>query len=167
MKCDVNIFGMLVDHDDVVHADVHGAVVIPAEAVRSFQRRSTSWRDARRLFSTGRARLALRARQCVERSANRAKSTDRGQERRVASQPLRVGVIGCGFFAENHLAAWASMDDVALAAVCDLDLGKARSAAERHKAGAAYADATEMLDREQLDFVDIVTTMNRMCSSWA
>jgi regulator of RNase E activity RraA len=35
MKCDVNIFGMLVGHDDVVHADVHGAVVIPAAAVRA------------------------------------------------------------------------------------------------------------------------------------
>jgi regulator of RNase E activity RraA len=35
MKCDVNIFGMLVGHDDVVHADVHGAVVIPAKAVRA------------------------------------------------------------------------------------------------------------------------------------
>ncbi len=35
MNCDVNIFGMLVRHDDVVHADVHGAVVIPAEAVRA------------------------------------------------------------------------------------------------------------------------------------
>lgn len=34
MKCDVNIFGMLVVHDDVIHADVHGAVVIPAGAVR-------------------------------------------------------------------------------------------------------------------------------------
>jgi regulator of RNase E activity RraA len=30
----VNIFGMQAGHDDVVHADVHGAVVIPAEAVR-------------------------------------------------------------------------------------------------------------------------------------
>ena len=34
MKCEVNIFGMLVAHDDVIHADVHGAVVIPADAVR-------------------------------------------------------------------------------------------------------------------------------------
>ena len=51
------------------------------------------------------------------------------------------------------------MDDVVLAAVCDLDVGKARSAAERHGAGAAYGDAAEMLDREKLDFVDIVTTM--------
>jgi regulator of RNase E activity RraA len=35
MKCDVNVFGMLVGHDDVVHADVHGAVIIPAGAVRA------------------------------------------------------------------------------------------------------------------------------------
>jgi regulator of RNase E activity RraA len=33
MRCEVNVFGMLVNHDDVVHADFHGAVVIPAEAV--------------------------------------------------------------------------------------------------------------------------------------
>ena len=30
----VNIFGMQVAHDDVIHADFHGAVVIPADAVR-------------------------------------------------------------------------------------------------------------------------------------
>lgn len=30
----VNVFGMMVGHDDVVHADFHGAVVIPAEAVK-------------------------------------------------------------------------------------------------------------------------------------
>jgi regulator of RNase E activity RraA len=33
MNCQVNIFGMLVGHDDVVHADFHGAVVIPADSV--------------------------------------------------------------------------------------------------------------------------------------
>ncbi len=30
----VNVFGMNAVHDDVIHADFHGAVVIPAEAVR-------------------------------------------------------------------------------------------------------------------------------------
>jgi regulator of RNase E activity RraA len=34
MRCEVNIFGMLVQEDDVIHADYHGAVVIPADAVR-------------------------------------------------------------------------------------------------------------------------------------
>jgi regulator of RNase E activity RraA len=32
---DVIVHGMPVLHDDVVHADRHGAVVIPAEAVRA------------------------------------------------------------------------------------------------------------------------------------
>jgi regulator of RNase E activity RraA len=31
----VNIFGMQAAHDDVIHADFHGAVVIPAAAVRA------------------------------------------------------------------------------------------------------------------------------------
>jgi regulator of RNase E activity RraA len=31
--CDVNVFGMLASADDVIHADFHGAVVIPADTV--------------------------------------------------------------------------------------------------------------------------------------
>lgn len=77
----------------------------------------------------------------------------------TAGSPLRVGVIGCGFFAENHLAAWAGMSDVELRAVCDIDEGKARTAATKFGAGRAYRDAGDMLDAEELDFVDIVTTM--------
>ncbi len=34
MRCDVNVLGMLAGHDDVIHADFHGAVVIPADAVK-------------------------------------------------------------------------------------------------------------------------------------
>ena len=34
MRCDVNVFGMLAGDGDVVHADFHGAVVIPADAVK-------------------------------------------------------------------------------------------------------------------------------------
>ena len=34
MCCDANIVGMLVHHDDVIHADFHGAAVIPFDAVR-------------------------------------------------------------------------------------------------------------------------------------
>lgn len=35
MRGDVDIFGMKVGHDDVVHADFHGAVVIPAACVKT------------------------------------------------------------------------------------------------------------------------------------
>ena len=33
LRCQVNVFGMLVNDGDVVHADFHGAVVIPADCV--------------------------------------------------------------------------------------------------------------------------------------
>lgn len=33
MRCEVDIFGMKAAHDDVIHADYHGAVVIPADCV--------------------------------------------------------------------------------------------------------------------------------------
>jgi regulator of RNase E activity RraA len=34
MKCQANIFGMNVGHDDIIHADYHGAVVVPPDAVK-------------------------------------------------------------------------------------------------------------------------------------
>jgi len=58
------------------------------------------------------------------RCGAQAKFTD-GVPGIMSKLPLRVGVIGCGFFAENHLAAWNHMPDVTLAAVCDLDPVKA------------------------------------------
>jgi len=82
----------------------------------------------------------------------------------MTNSSFRVGVIGCGFFAQNHLAAWASMEDVTLAAVCDLDEAKARAATRKFGAGAAYQSAEEMLKREKLDFVDIATTMGSHAS---
>lgn len=71
---------------------------------------------------------------------------------------LRGAVIGCGFFAQNHLKAWGNVDGAELAAVCDLDPGKAEAAADLTGAK-AYTDAGAMLRHENLDFVDIATTM--------
>jgi predicted dehydrogenase len=70
----------------------------------------------------------------------------------VTERPLRGGLIGCGYFAQFQIAAWRRMGDVEIAAACDFDLERARKAAPR-----AYCSAAEMLDREQLDFVDIAT----------
>ena len=75
------------------------------------------------------------------------------------SQRLRGTVIGCGFFAENHLNAWATIKDVELVGVCDLDPGKAEAAKQRFGAGQAYTDAAAMLRETRPDFVDIATTV--------
>lgn len=73
---------------------------------------------------------------------------------------LRLGLIGCGFYAQNHLNAWRDLgDEVELAAVCDTDIGKAKAAASIFAVPKSYGDAAEMLAKEKPDFVDIVTTM--------
>src|SRR5205807_1419274 len=70
----------------------------------------------------------------------------------------RGALIGCGFFARNHMEAWHRQPRAAIAAVCDLDAGKARAMAQRFGVERSYTDAAEMLKAEQLDFVDVATT---------
>ena len=62
------------------------------------------------------------------------------------------GVIGCGFYAQNHLHAWRDLapEGAELAAVCDVDAAKAE-AAGRAFGVPCYTDAATMLDRERLD----------------
>ena len=72
---------------------------------------------------------------------------------------LRGAVIGCGFFAANHLNAWRSIDGVRLVALCDRDAERLAAAGQRFGVGALYADAALMFETEALDFVDIVTTV--------
>ena len=78
----------------------------------------------------------------------------------MTSEPeLRGALIGCGFFAQNHLHAWRDIGGVRLVAVCDNDLQKARKASADFGVLQAYGEAVELFERERLDFVDIVTTM--------
>ena len=74
---------------------------------------------------------------------------------------MRGALIGCGFFAQNHLHAWRDMrpDGVELVAVCDIDPAKARAAAGSFGIPRCYTDPAELLSAEQLDFVDIATRM--------
>jgi predicted dehydrogenase len=65
---------------------------------------------------------------------------------------LKGGIIGCGFFAERHIEAWRRIPEVEIVAAADPRLERARMFA-----GRAYGSAEEMLNREHLDFVDIVT----------
>ena len=62
----------------------------------------------------------------------------------------RVGFTGAGFIASRHLGNLLGFDDVAVVAVADPQLDRAREAAAR-VGGRAYADWADLLDREQLD----------------
>ena len=76
---------------------------------------------------------------------------------------LDGALIGCGFFAQNHLHAWRDLSartpGARLVAVCDTDPAKAAAAASKFGVPRWYGNAEEMFAAERLDFVDIATTM--------
>jgi predicted dehydrogenase len=90
------------------------------------------------------------------------KRAHRKQERTTMPDRIAVAVIGCGFFAQNHLHSWKDLasEGAELVAVCDVDPAKAKSTAEAFGVPSWYADAAEMFDTEKLNLVDIVTQMN-------
>lgn len=71
--------------------------------------------------------------------------------------PLRIAGVGAGYYARFHVEAWASMDRVKYAAICDQDIQKARTLARRFDIPCVFASAEEMLDTVRPDVVDIVT----------
>ena len=79
----------------------------------------------------------------------------------MAAEVIRLGLIGCGFFAQNHLHAWQDLkpEGVDIVAVCDTDPARAQAAAEKFGVPHWYNDARKMFEAEQLGLVDIATQM--------
>jgi predicted dehydrogenase len=74
---------------------------------------------------------------------------------------LNGALIGCGFFAMNQLNAWRDIQvqgGARIVALCDRDPARLKAASEKFGIECTYSDAAEMLDTENLDFVDIATT---------
>jgi predicted dehydrogenase len=75
------------------------------------------------------------------------------------AQSIGVAVIGCGFFAQNHLHAWQDLraQGAELVAVCDIDAAKAKAAAEKFKVPRWYTDLDALLAKETPGLIDVVT----------
>lgn len=80
----------------------------------------------------------------------------------IMAARIAVGVVGCGFFAQNHLHSWQDLgaEGAELVAVCDIDPAKAAAAARDFGVPRWYSDPTEMFGNEDLGLVDIVTRMD-------
>ncbi|MGD8237893.1 MAG: Gfo/Idh/MocA family oxidoreductase [Armatimonadota bacterium] len=70
---------------------------------------------------------------------------------------FRGGLIGCGFFARNHLHAWQEVEGAEIVALSDIDGSRAAAYGRGFEIEGVYGDAEEMLAAETPDFVDIVT----------
>src|SRR5436190_2259029 len=67
---------------------------------------------------------------------------------------MRVAIIGAGWIAAKHASILRRLDDVVLAAVCDIDERRARDLAG---SVGTYTDWRELLDRETPDAVFVCT----------
>lgn len=72
---------------------------------------------------------------------------------------LRGGLIGCGFFAINHLHGWRDVAGAEIVAICDQSAERLRIAGDQFGISSRYHAAADMLAVEKLDFVDIATTV--------
>jgi predicted dehydrogenase len=79
--------------------------------------------------------------------------------------PLRFATFGAGFWSRFQLAAWHELPDATCVAICDPVRAKAEALAAQiaQKSGTSptvYTDASALLAREELDFVDIITDVD-------
>ncbi len=68
---------------------------------------------------------------------------------------LRLGVIGAGAFSDRHLDGIEHADNAVAVAICDIDIEKAKSQAEKYHVESVYSDYHELLAREDIDAVTL------------
>ncbi|MFN8590080.1 MAG: Gfo/Idh/MocA family oxidoreductase [Thermomicrobiales bacterium] len=74
------------------------------------------------------------------------------------AKSLRVGIIGAGSWARAaHIPGFRACPGVELAAICDIDGERAARVAAEFGVPGVYSSAADMLDRERLDVVSVVT----------
>jgi D-apiose dehydrogenase len=72
--------------------------------------------------------------------------------------PLRIAVLGCGFWSRFQIPAWLEIEEVCCVAVCDVDPEKSRATAGRFNIQENYTDPAELMAKVRPDAVDIVTS---------
>ena len=73
---------------------------------------------------------------------------------------LRFAVFGTGFWSNFQIPGWLESPNVELVALCDKDLSKAKAVGEKYHVNQIYQDPQELLDKEKIDFVDIITDVD-------
>jgi D-apiose dehydrogenase len=75
----------------------------------------------------------------------------------VEERPVRVAVLGAGFWARYQIAGWRELPGVEIVALYNRTKSKAQSLAREFGVDAVYDDAEALLRRERVDVVDVIT----------
>lgn len=71
------------------------------------------------------------------------------------SDRVRVGIIGCGQIAQQHLKNYSEIADAEVVACADLDEAAAQRTAEKWKIPHVYTNYADLLERDDLVAVDV------------
>jgi len=78
----------------------------------------------------------------------------------MASDKIRMGMIGCGGNARGHMGRLLGIEGVQIAALCDTAQGSLKASVDKYselEAVPQFADYTQMLEQVELDAVEIST----------
>ncbi|MFD0714457.1 Gfo/Idh/MocA family protein [Paenibacillus sp. GCM10027626] len=70
---------------------------------------------------------------------------------------VRVAVIGLGSWGECHVEAYRSLANVEIVAICDTREQKVQEIGERFSIAGRYTDSEDLLRRDDIDLVSVVT----------
>jgi predicted dehydrogenase len=70
---------------------------------------------------------------------------------------LKFAVLGTGFWSHFQIPAWFEVGGVELVAVYNRTVSKAEAVAQKFNVPRVYGDPEELLQKEKLDFIDIIT----------
>jgi len=73
---------------------------------------------------------------------------------------INVAIVGCGFVANSHFAAWREIPYAKIVAVCDADETAATKAASKWKIPKAFSSTSMMIDSKEITLWDICTPIN-------
>jgi predicted dehydrogenase len=78
----------------------------------------------------------------------------------ATTNPVRIGIIGCGQIAQHHLSAYSKIPDAHVVACADIDPAAADTTAKTFQIPNVYSTAQEMLKRDDLDAIDVCVHNN-------
>lgn len=73
---------------------------------------------------------------------------------------IKIGIIGCGFWARYQIPAWLELDGVEIVALYNRTISRATALSSQYNIPSCYDDVEKMFLNEKLDVVDIITDVD-------
>ncbi len=73
----------------------------------------------------------------------------------MSTGPIRVGIIGCGQIAQQHMATYAKISDVKMVGFADINEQAVQSSAKEYGAEFATTDFRKLIQRDDIDAIDV------------